>query len=144
MTDFRIRGLQPSDAAAVNDLLAAAEAVDRTGEHYNLDDLLEEIANPMIEPSRDWLVVEAGERVVAHARLTPRAPADGALKVYVDGTVHPDFRGHGIGSELVPRIVERAVAHVRELGDLRAVVVGQAKADNTDLDELFVAAGAEA
>ncbi|MEO5653394.1 MAG: GNAT family N-acetyltransferase [Marmoricola sp.] len=141
MSDFRIRGLRRTDAPAVTDLLAAAEAVDKTGEHFNLDDLLEDIANPMIDPSRDWLVVEAGERVVAHSRLTPRAPADGALKVYVEGTVHPDFRRRGIGSELVPAIVERAVSHVHERGDLRAVVAGQAQAGNTDLDKIFGSVG---
>ena len=141
MSDFRIRGLRLADASAMTDLLAAVEAVEQTGEHYSIDDVNEEISNPMIDPSHDWLVVETQDRLVAHARLTPRAPADGALKVYVDGAVHPDFRRRGIGTELVPLIVERAVSHVRERGDLRAVVAGQAQAENADLHKLLSAAG---
>ena len=47
-----------ADAAAVDDLLTAAEAVDRTDEHFNLEDVLEEVENPMIDVSRDWLVAE--------------------------------------------------------------------------------------
>jgi hypothetical protein len=41
-------GLRPvtrADAAVVNDPLAAAEAVDRAGEHYDLDDVLENLEN---------------------------------------------------------------------------------------------------
>ena len=90
------------DAAAVNDLLAAAEAVDRTDEHYNLDDVLEDFDNPMIDPAKDWLLVELDGQVVAHSRLMPRAPADGALSVGLDGTVRPSYRRQGIGSQLVP------------------------------------------
>ena len=55
----------------------------------------------MIDVARDWLVAETATGLVGHSVLTPRAPADGAISVGVDGTVHPDHRGQGIGSELV-------------------------------------------
>lgn len=130
------------DAAAVSDLLAAAEAVDRTDEHYNVDDVLEELDNSMIELSSDWLVVEADGQVVAHSRLVPRAPADGALSVSVDGTVHPAYRRQGIGSRLVPVLGKRASAYVRERGeDLHPVITGSAPSDNTDLASIFENAG---
>ena len=90
------------DAPAVNALMAAAEAVDRTGEHYNLDDLREELENPMIDVARDWLVAEIAGTLVGAQPPGPRAPADGAISVDVDGTVHPDLRRQGIGSQLVP------------------------------------------
>jgi mycothiol synthase len=81
------------DAPAVKDLFAAAEAVDRTDEHFNLDDVLEELANPMIDPSKDWWLVELDGQVVAHSRLQPRAPANGSLSV---GTSAPGS-GHRCG-----------------------------------------------
>ena len=122
------------DAPAVNDLMAAAEAVDRTGEHYNLDDVLEELENPMIDVARDWLVAETTAGLVGHSVLTPRAPADGAISVGVDGTVHPEHRGQGIGSELVARSVARARDYVAERGaELRCSVTVSAPSANTDL-----------
>ena len=81
VSDFRIRPATLDDAVAINDLMAAAEAVDRTGEHYSVEDVVEELENPMIDLARDWVVVERDGRVVAHAGLTPRAPNDGSLKV---------------------------------------------------------------
>ena len=50
------------DAVAVNELMAAAEVVDRTRDHFNVDDVLEDFANPMVDPSRDWLLVSSTAR----------------------------------------------------------------------------------
>ena len=69
------------DAAAINDLMAAAEAVDRTDEHYSVEDVLEELDNPMIDLARDWVVVEVDGRIVAH---TP-AHAAGAVRRVAQG-----------------------------------------------------------
>ncbi len=142
VSDFSTRPVTREDAAAVNDLLAAAETVDHTEEHYNVDDVLEELENPMIELSKDWLVVEADGQVVAHSRLLPRAPSDGSLSVSVDGTVHPAYRRRGIGSRLVPTMVTRASEYVRERGEeLRQVITSSATSDNTDAASIFEKAG---
>ncbi len=142
MGDFEIRPMTRDDAQAVADLLVAAEAVDRTEEHYGLEDVVEELENQMIEVDRDWLVVEESGTVVAHSRLMPRAPADGALSLAVDGVVHPGHRRRGIGSELLPRMVARAHAYVAERGDhLRPIVTGAAPSDLGDVERLFAANG---
>lgn len=142
MGDFEIRPMTRDDAQALADVLVAAEAVDRTEEHYGLDDVLEELDNQMIEVERDWLVAEVSGTVVAHSRLMPRAPADGALSLAIDGVVHPDHRRRGIGTALVPRLVERAHAYVAERGpDLRPIVTGTAPSDLGDVARLFAANG---
>lgn len=142
MSEILIRPINHNDASAVNGLLAAAEAVDRTGEHYNVDDVLEELGNPMIDLASDWVVVEADDRVVAHSRLLPRAPADGELSVSVDGTVHPEYRRRGIGSRLVPMLVARAGDYARERGEhLGPVITGNAPSTNTDLASIFARTG---
>ena len=133
------------DAPAVNALMAAAEAVDRTGEHYNLEDLREELENPMIDVATDWLVAESAGALVGHSHLAPRAPADGAISVDVDGTVHPEFRRQGIGSELVARSVERARAYAAERGaGLRCSVTVSAPSRNTDLASIVEGLGLRA
>lgn len=136
--DFCVRPATLDDAVALNALLAAAESVDRTEEHYTVADVVEELENPMIDLERDWLLVERDGQVVAHFALTPRAPADGALTLSVDGTVHPDHRRQGISSQLLPRMVSRAHDFVREHGaDLRPVIIGQALSENTDIAEIL-------
>ena len=77
VSDFSTRPATLEDASALNDLLAAAETVDQTGEHYSVEDVVEELENPMIDLERDWLVVERDGQVVGHCGLLPRAPADG-------------------------------------------------------------------
>lgn len=142
MGDFEIRPMTRDDAQALADVLVAAEAVDHTEEHYGFDDVLEELDNQMIEVERDWLVAEHAGTVVGHSRLMPRAPADGALSLAIDGVVHPDHRRRGIGSALVPRLVERAHAYVAERGDgLRPIVTGTAPSDLGDVEKLFAVNG---
>ncbi len=142
MGELLIRPVTLADASALNELLAAAEVVDGTGEHYNLDDVLEDLANPMIDPARDWILVEQDGVVVAHSRLLPRAPADGSVSVALDGTVHPEHRRQGIGSRVLPLMVERARNYVRERGaDLRAVVTAEALTDNTDVASVLGRSG---
>jgi mycothiol synthase len=136
MSDFSTRPMTPDDAGAVNDLLAAAEAVDHTEEHYSVEDVVEEVANPMIDLEHDWLLVERDGQVVGQTRLMPRAPDDGKVSLGIDGVVHPDHRRTGIGSQIVPLMVARARAYARER-DLVPVITGSAPSTNVDLEAVF-------
>lgn len=136
MTDFVARPATRADAEALNALLAAAEAVDRTDEHHNLEDVVEELDNPMIDLSKDWTMAVVDGQVVGHARLLPRAPVDGAVSVSVDGTVHPAHRRRGLGSFLAHAMVLRAVDYAWERG-LRPVVTASALSTNTDAERIL-------
>ena len=136
VSDFSTRPATLQDASAINDLLAAAETVDQTEEHYSVEDVLEELENPMIDLERDWLVVERDGRIVGHSGLLPRAPADGRVKVSLEGVIHPDSRRTGIGSHVVPLMMARAHEYARERG-LEAVVTGSAPSANIGLEAVF-------
>lgn len=125
------------DAGAVVALMAASEAADRTDEHYDLGDVEEELANPDVDLTRDWLVAEQDGVVVAQQHLAPRAPVDGVLTIYLQGTVRPDHRGRGIGTDLVARLVERAREHAAER-DARAHLSATAPSDLPDAEGLLV------
>jgi len=108
------RAIAGSDLAAWAELLAAAEAVDRSSEHYSADDLTEAIADPSLDVAADTIAAFDGERMVAYGVVRAKTvPADGVhlmdgvYQVHPEGCVHPDFRRRGIGTELIRRSVAR-------------------------------------
>jgi mycothiol synthase len=144
--DPSIRGATSDDAPALTALLQAADLVDQTELHEGLEDVEEMLANPMVDLGKDWLVAERDGQVVASAELWPRAPSDGEVDLYVGGTVLPDHRGQGLGTLLLQRMKERAVAYVAErsaeLGEeLRPRIRAETVSTNEGADGLLRAAG---
>jgi mycothiol synthase len=130
-----------ADVDAWARLLAEVERVDRTGEHYTAADLAEEMANPEVE-HLDFIGAFDGPDLVGYASVLPRGETDGAFKVGVEGAVHPDRRGSGIGSRLVEAEVARAraVATSRR-PDLPLRVTTHGPAANTAQRDLLLSAG---
>lgn len=115
------RAIAGSDVVAWAGLLAAAEAVDRSGEHYSAEDLAEELTDPMLDPAADTIGAFDGERMVAYGVVRDKAVPAGAVhrmkgvyRVHAEGCVHPDFRRRGIGTELIGRMAARG-AQLRAL-----------------------------
>ena len=107
MTDATLRPLSTDDVPAWNRLLAEIENVDRTGEHYNEADLLEELANPDIEVGKDIVGAFLGDELVGYFLVYPRV-VDDHLKFHLDGGVRPDLRSRGIGTLLAEAMRRRA------------------------------------
>ena len=103
-----LRALTHDDIAALARLLAAAETVDRTGEHYNEADLEEEFANPDIELGKDIVGAFDGDELVGYFSVYPRSTDGVHAKFHVEGSVLPTRRGEGIGSILVEAMLARA------------------------------------
>jgi mycothiol synthase len=140
--DLTIRHPTPADAEAITEHLRAVEEVDRTGEHYSTDDVVELLENPMIDPGKDWVLAEMDGELVASTLLMPRAPADGVVEVAVVGEVDPAHRGRGIGSTLVATMVARAREYVAERGEgLTAVLRAHTISDDAAAAGLFEALG---
>ncbi|MCO7218871.1 GNAT family N-acetyltransferase [Klenkia sp. PcliD-1-E] len=101
------RPLTQEDLPAVAGLLAAAERVDDTGEHHDADDLAEYWFAPFVDADRDLRVVVDGDDVVAAGAAVAPPTFRDAYAVHLDGRVHPDRRGEGIGRALLAWQVER-------------------------------------
>ena len=96
------RALMPADAAAVARLLAAAESVDDTGEHYDADDVAEELADASLDLARDTLAAVAPDgEVVAYGGLRGSAEVRDTDRINLDGVVLPGCRGRGLGRRLL-------------------------------------------
>ncbi len=137
-----LRALTHDDIPALARLLAAAEAVDQTGEHYNEADLEEEFANPDIEVGKDIVGAFDGDALVGYFAVYPRSTDGTHHKFHVEGTVTPERRGQGIGTELVPAMLARADAVHRERHpELPARIGLTSISTNTAQEELLLGHG---
>jgi mycothiol synthase len=105
------RPLRPDDVGAIAALLQAAEPFDDTGEHEDVDDLTEWFVNDRIVLDDDSRVVVAGDgSVVAWATVMDLGDHRDEYALRLDGRVHPDARGRGIGRHLIGWQLERSGA----------------------------------
>lgn len=108
------RAITTRDAAAWAALLAAAEAVDATEEHFSVEDLLEELADPALEIGQDTVAAFAGSAMVAYG-LVRRASTVRDRDLYdLEGCVHPSHRRRRLGSAVLARLAERAAHRHRQ------------------------------
>lgn len=113
---FSTIGLQ--DAEAWAELTNHLAEVDGTEEFYAADDRAEELQNPRTDPERDTVSVWSGEQMVGFGTVrVPSSPdhQNGRVDVGLDGGVHAEHRGAGLGT----RIMEILEARGSELKEAR-------------------------
>ncbi|MFL6127758.1 MAG: GNAT family N-acetyltransferase [Mycobacteriales bacterium] len=90
------------DLPALARLLAAIEAVDRTGEHYDESDIGDDLADPAVDAARDTLVaVDPDGEAWAYGALRGAATVRDVDRIWIDGGVHPALRGRGLGRRVL-------------------------------------------
>jgi mycothiol synthase len=95
-----------ADWARLANLLAE---VDRTGETYQAEDLAEELHEPGVDPEHDLITVRVDGVLAGYGQLrVGNTLVDGRITASLDGDVHPDYRGRGIGVQLMERLEARA------------------------------------
>ncbi|MDQ7804231.1 GNAT family N-acetyltransferase [Amycolatopsis sp. A133] len=99
--DLTWRPLTLDDAPALARLYAAAEEVDRTGEHFSADDLRDELAAPNVDLARATIGAWAGDRLAGYGLILRRAAADPVHMIRLQSVVHPDHRSDAVGGHLV-------------------------------------------
>ncbi len=102
------RPLTTDDIPSAAVLLEAAEAVDDTGEHWDVDDLTEWWVNELFDLERDSLGVRTLDGdLVAWATVLALPTFRDAFRISLEARVHPDWRNRGIGRALLAWQVER-------------------------------------
>lgn len=126
---FVEREAQPEQAPLVAELMNAHEDAFGTGERVGEDDV-RAAWSELGERGRKALVRDAEEAPAAYYEVWPGS----AERVHLDGYVHPDFRGRGLGAF----IVRNGEALARGLG---AFAFSGTLAADAAAQELFAAAG---
>jgi len=100
--------MRPDDAGPVAELLAAAEAVDDTGALKSPEDLVEWWVHEFADLAQDGRIVLSGDgAVVGYATAIAPPTFRDAYGVHLEGRVHPDWRGRGIGRALLAWQLDR-------------------------------------
>jgi mycothiol synthase len=108
------RALTAADADACAELRAAAEAVDDMGESYSAEEFRDDLSSSSVDAERGVLGAFADGRLVGMALLHARTAAEPVHEMFLWGTVHPEFRGRGIGAGIL-RWAEQAAPAISEL-----------------------------
>jgi mycothiol synthase len=95
------RPIEAKDVPACAVLLAAIEEVDRTGDVFGEEDLLETFGDPGRDYPRGSVCVLAGDVMVGYCCLSSSDSADQVHQMSQYGGVHPAYRGKGIGGRLL-------------------------------------------
>lgn len=96
------RPLTPDDVPAWHALQQAIEDADDATERFDADDLLEELTvGSHKDPARDSLVGLDADGTPRAFGLQDLMPGETLRRSFLFGGVHPDWRGRGIGRELL-------------------------------------------
>lgn len=110
-TDLRWTHLTADTTPQWAELTNLLAKVDGTEEFYEPEDLVEELEESGFDPATDSFAVWAGDTMVGYGQLRVAANLDheGRVRCNPGGGVHPEWRGQGIGRELVARQEARAL-----------------------------------
>lgn len=118
VTTYRWGHIDHDSAPAWLVLANALATADDTGEHYDhVEDLVEELEEPGVDPVRDTIAVWDGERMVGFLQLRVATAPDqeGRVRCFLMGGVLPSHRRQGIGR----RLMDLGEARATELAEDR-------------------------
>lgn len=115
---FSSRGASVADTAAIAKLIRASELFDDGEASVTVEDIDSDWQAPGFDPNLDVLIVSEGDHMVAYGEVPGwRAEA----------TVHPDWRGRGLGTKVLQWMERRAIERPNDADEVR---IGQTVKDS--------------
>ncbi|MEU0095501.1 GNAT family N-acetyltransferase [Kribbella sp. NPDC006257] len=139
------RPIGKADTQAWAELLAAKEKVEQAGENYDAEDLQEELEDPGLDPGLDTIGLWADGVMVGYGKVQAPDSVVDLHRVRSEGTIHPEWRGRGLGAALLGWIEGRAAElHAERRPGTAGEINTMALATNTAAGELLTSRGFEA
>jgi mycothiol synthase len=137
------RSMSVADAPALFRLSAAVEEHDQHPFRTSLEETEEIFEGDWRDLSRDTLVgLDADGEPRAYAAVETRPGDVTVVRAFVQGTVHPQWRGRGVGRQVLAWSTARARQLLAASGkELPARIAGYAEDDDEGERRLFEAAG---
>lgn len=106
---YRWSSITAADVAAWAELTNHLAAVEGTEDFCDAEDRLEELQDPAIDPQRDTLAAWHGHHMVGFGTVAvrPHPDSEGRIRVGIEGGVHPEHRGRGVGTAVMERMEAR-------------------------------------
>ncbi|WP_112241435.1 GNAT family N-acetyltransferase [Kribbella monticola] len=138
------RPIDKADTPAWAELLAAKEKVDAEGENYDAADLLEELEDPSLDLERDTVGLWADGVMVGYGKVHAPDQVVDVHRIRTEGTVHPEWRGRGLGAAILAWLDRRATElHSARQPGTAGEINTQAISTNTGAHDLFTSRGFE-
>jgi len=102
---LKVTGACVADAQAITDLANAASQAEVGFAHLNLEDVLARLRRPGTDLSRDWALIWDQKLLVGAIEVSSFPPHD---RIMLEGFVHGDAMGRGIGTCLLDRGLRRS------------------------------------
>lgn len=105
-----VRAATMDDLDALVTLTHAAEAVDHPSWASPREEVEDLLVGPNLDAAVDTLIgFGADGRALAFAGVMPASSAETRVQIYLNGTVHPEVRGRGIGTSMLAWSKARAL-----------------------------------
>lgn len=113
---YRWDHLRLEDVEAYAALVNHLAVVDQTEEFYQPEDLAEELTEHHLDVVRDTWAVWTDQQLVAFGgvRVNENPDHDGRLRIHLEGGVHADHRGRGLGRALLEQMERRGAELAEE------------------------------
>lgn len=106
-----------ADVDGITDLHAAMAGVDHPDWAETREEIAEALGHSWVDLDHDTLVAETGGRIVAFGHVNLPDGYDSVLRVFLNGGVHPDERGRGVGRRLLDWQRRRALEMLATVTD---------------------------
>ncbi len=144
MKPVHLRSATSADAETIHALVRTSEVNDREPQVASIDEIHEIFDDPHLDPKEDMRLACVDGRAVGWGYVWHHPSGERLERAYLFGTVHPDWRGRGIGRTIFAWQLERARAALATYRDLPRFIKTAAWDWLTDAQHLYERFGFQA
>jgi mycothiol synthase len=132
----RLRAYTATDLESIAELITRIDCEGAQPRRVTTVELDEEFDGVHTDRERDVIVAIVDDHVVGYGYLTV-LPGDDVHRCYIWGGIHPDHRNHGLGSEMLDRLIELATERMAQFTDAPVALRAYVPTIDATLEAMF-------